>query len=387
MPRVPSRFCLLFVASALLACARDRGSEPPKESAAREPAARSDEPRGPDAQSDTPVDAPQEAAASAASAARGAELYGRMCAVCHGAAGEGYRADQAPALAQPDFLASVSDAFLRFAISVGRQGTTMSAWHVDHGGPLSTEDVDAVIAHMRSWQKTAAAALDDGPPRGDAARGKALFKRSCQRCHGPKAPYVRILNRQLLAHASPGFLRHALRVGRPPTRMTSFADKLGEQGIEDVVSYLASLPAWLAAGELEGTASPPPIPLGPVPLHPKGPEPKGFRTFPEMTSIDVIGPAYRRKARMALLDARAPSDYAAGHIAGAVSVPFYDPSPYLDKLPKDAWLVCYCGCPHAESGALARQLLAAGYRKVTVLDEGLGAWTEQGYPMRSGLDP
>jgi hypothetical protein len=41
-----------------------------------------------------------------------------------------------------------------------------------------------------------------------------------------------------------------------------------------------------------------------------------------------------------LLDARAPSDLAREDIARAVSVPFYEPDPYFDKLPKDAWLVC-----------------------------------------------
>src|SRR5271167_1782374 len=67
---------------------------------------------------------------------RGQELYGRMCSVCHGAAGEGYKADQATALAQGDFLASVTDAYLRNAISFGRSGTTMSAWSTTRSGPL-----------------------------------------------------------------------------------------------------------------------------------------------------------------------------------------------------------------------------------------------------------
>ena len=93
------------------------------------------------------------------------------------------------------------------------------------------------------------------------------------------------------------------------------------------------------------------------------------------------------KARFALLDARAPSDYAAEHIAGAVSVPFYDPAPYVDKLPKDAWLVCYCACPHAESGELARKLMEAGFSKVTVLDEGLRVWKERNYPTHTGDKP
>ena len=106
-----------------------------------------------------------------------------------------------------------------------------------------------------------------------------------------------------------------------------------------------------------------------------------------MTSVDVVGPSYKRGARMMLLDARVPSDYLASHIAGAVSVPFYDPMPYVADLPRDTWLVCYCGCPHAESGALARQLTALGFRKVTVLNEGLYAWQEKGFPMREGPEP
>ena len=71
----------------------------------------------------------------------GRELYTRMCAVCHGEKGEGYKADQAPRLAQPDFLASASDEFLRAAIINGRSGTTMSAWGQSKGGPLTTSDV------------------------------------------------------------------------------------------------------------------------------------------------------------------------------------------------------------------------------------------------------
>jgi rhodanese-related sulfurtransferase len=70
-----------------------------------------------------------------------------------------------------------------------------------------------------------------------------------------------------------------------------------------------------------------------------------------------------------------------------VSVPFYDPGPYFDKLPKDAWLVCYCACPHAESGQLASKLVQKGFPKVTVLDEGLGVWKSRGFGTSTGLEP
>ncbi|MGH7280165.1 MAG: rhodanese-like domain-containing protein, partial [Polyangiaceae bacterium] len=127
----------------------------------------------------------------------------------------------------------------------------------------------------------------------------------------------------------------------------------------------------------------PPLPLGPVPLNPKGPEPEGFRTAPGTTSADVIKRELDRGAKMAVLDARAPSDFMTEHIRGAVSVPFYDPDPYFSQLPKDAWLVCYCACPHAESGTLAKKLTAAGFTKVTVLDQGLGYWRSHKYPLES----
>ncbi|HKP58794.1 MAG TPA: c-type cytochrome [Polyangiales bacterium] len=320
-------------------------------------------------------------------AQRGAEHYANKCAICHGASGEGYKADQATALSQQDFLASVSDEFLAFAIAVGRKGTTMSAWSQGHGGPLGPAEIGDVVSFLRSWQKQPRASLDESLPHGDAKRGKELFKTHCDKCHSDTAPNVRIMNRQWLAYAKPGFIRHALRTGRPPTPMLAFEETLGAQGIEDVVTYLRSLPSWPDDSDLVGIGDPPPIPLGPVPLNPKSPEPKGFKIYPEMTSVDVIGPQYKRKARMALLDARAPSDYIQTHIAGAVSVPFYDPTPYLGQLPKNAWLVCYCGCPHAESGALANKLREAGFQHVTVLDEGLGVWMAKGYPTNTGAKP
>jgi cytochrome c oxidase cbb3-type subunit 3/ubiquinol-cytochrome c reductase cytochrome c subunit len=68
-------------------------------------------------------------------------------------------------------------------------------------------------------------------------------------------------------------------------------------------------------------------------------------------------------------------------------VPFYDPSPYLEDLPKDAWLVAYCACPHAESIMLAGKLDKAGFPKVTILDEGMRVWKARGYPMTTGREP
>jgi mono/diheme cytochrome c family protein/rhodanese-related sulfurtransferase len=310
-----------------------------------------------------------------------------MCAVCHGAHGEGYRADAAPALSNPDFLASVNDEFLDFAIAIGRARTPMSAWRKDQGGPLSASDVRSIIAFMRSTWPAPKVTLDERFVAGDAAQGKALFATHCAECHGPQGKVVHILTRQWLTQAKVPFIRYAITKGRQSTPMKGFADVLGDKGIEDVIAYLRSLPSWLVPGEIAGSARPPPIPLGPIPLNPHGPAPTGFSAFPQMTSLSVIWRELERGARVGLIDARAPSDYVMSHIAGAVSVPFYDPTPYLEALPKASWLVCYCECPHAESGALAQQLLNAGFTKVTVLDEGFRAWREAQHPVHTGPAP
>ena len=322
-------------------------------------------------------------------AEHGAELYGRICSVCHGAAGEGYKADEATALAQPDFLASVSDDYLRAAIKFGRTSTTMSAWAMERGGPLLPQDVDAVIAFIRTWDHAPRAKLDDGPPLGDAAKADAVYTRECVKCHGARGvggPNVHIGNFDLLASAGNGFLRNAIRNGRPGAQMPAFGATLGDDGVEDLVALLRS---WQATQEppVHPGGRAPPLPLGPVPLNPKGPEPVGFKKYPDNTGADVVNAQLARGAKMVLLDARAPSDYTNEHIAGAVSVPFYDPAPYYDKLPKDAWLVCYCSCPHAESGQLAQALVTKGFTKVSVLDEGLGVWKNRKYPVHTGEKP
>jgi cytochrome c oxidase cbb3-type subunit 3/ubiquinol-cytochrome c reductase cytochrome c subunit len=200
---------------------------------------------------------------------------------------------------------------------------------------------------------------------------------------------VHIGGGELLTSASNGFLRYAIRRGRPGTAMPAFGVALGDDGVEDVLALLRSWQAKPAVSR-SPAARPPPLPLGPVPLNPHGPEPEGFvaqGTGGGTTRADVVKAQLDRGARMALLDARAPSDYMREHIAGAVSVPFYDPDPYFAALPRDAWLVCYCACPHAESGQLAQKLVAKGFTKVTVLDEGLNVWRMRKYGTQAGVDP
>jgi cytochrome c oxidase cbb3-type subunit 3 len=84
---------------------------------------------------------------------QGRAVYGRACASCHGARGEG---GTGTALAHPITLASAPDAFLRRTIARGRTGTPMPAFE----GQLSPHEIDDVVAFLRSR----AAGWDAPPP-------------------------------------------------------------------------------------------------------------------------------------------------------------------------------------------------------------------------------
>jgi rhodanese-related sulfurtransferase/cytochrome c553 len=73
----------------------------------------------------------------------GAEIYAEQCAVCHGDNGEG---EIGPALGNPTMLSLTSDAFLRYAIENGRDGTDMPSF----GDVLEADQIDAVTAFLRS---------------------------------------------------------------------------------------------------------------------------------------------------------------------------------------------------------------------------------------------
>ena len=73
----------------------------------------------------------------------GARLYARECAECHGQKGDGVTA---PALGNPAFLAFATDAYIRYAIEKGRDGTEMQAF----GHVLSSEQLDDLTTYIRS---------------------------------------------------------------------------------------------------------------------------------------------------------------------------------------------------------------------------------------------
>lgn len=344
----------------------------------------------------TTVEDTADVAPRAADAAieEGHAVYTRYCALCHGSEGQGYAADNAPALANQAFLRTASDRFLTAAIADGRPGTPMSAWHARHGGPLDDAKIAQLVRYLRSLQTEPRAIVDGVEVQGDAMRGRLIYAQRCARCHGARGEGVDAIglaNPALLATASDGFLQYAISHGRSGTRMPSFAGQLTPQQIDDVVVFVRSfasgdIPPAPAAPEQAPTI--PPLSSMPLVINPEG-RPARF-TLRE----DRFVPAAEVKreieggARIIVMDARATSDWLAMHVPGAIPMPYYELDGILDELPRDGtWMIAYCACPHAASGHVVDALRQHGFTHTAIMDEGIHHWQQQGYPTVSGPSP
>ena len=88
-------------------------------------------------------------AASAGDATRGAAVFSRACASCHGADGQGGSARGS--VVDPAFLALVSNQSLRSTVIFGRTDLAMPDWRGDGSGPpLSPRDISDVVAWLAS---------------------------------------------------------------------------------------------------------------------------------------------------------------------------------------------------------------------------------------------
>lgn len=125
---------------------------------------------------------------------QGARLYLDNCAVCHGAQGQG-RVGATLAKNWPSIRPELT---VRTIIAQGVPGSVMPAWGEQYGGPLSDQQIEALVAYILSWQTGGAPDLAPRPTytarppispvpevEGDPNAGAVLFADNCALCHGP----------------------------------------------------------------------------------------------------------------------------------------------------------------------------------------------------------
>lgn len=171
-------------------------------------------------------------------AAVGADLYSDSCASCHGNEGRG---GLAPALATKQFLDSANDLQIRQLVSVGIPGSEMVAYSLDFGGPLTSQQILALTAYLRSLEEVAA----DNPSwrqplAAEGLSGRDIFVLGCSRCHGTNLEgsddFPALGPGSDAAEETDSRLIRRIRDGKD--EMPRFGTVLDEEQMQAIVDYL-----------------------------------------------------------------------------------------------------------------------------------------------------
>ena len=112
----------------------------------------------------------------------------------------------------------------------------------------------------------------------------------------------------------------------------------------------------------------------------------GDRPDTEAVSFDDLM-ARLRRGDVVVVDTRPPHEYAAGHIAGAISIPVDQLKRRLSRLPKHDEYVAYCRGPYCVYADRAVELLRKSGRRARRLVGGLPEWRAAGLPVHTVLEP
>jgi rhodanese-related sulfurtransferase/DNA-binding transcriptional ArsR family regulator len=106
----------------------------------------------------------------------------------------------------------------------------------------------------------------------------------------------------------------------------------------------------------------------------------GDRSDPEPVTMKELL-ARARSGKVVILDTRPASEFAAGHIAGALSVPVDELKRRLAELPKGKEFVAYCRGPYCVYADRAVEMLRASGRRARRLVGGFPEWRVAGLPV------
>ncbi|MBI3361657.1 MAG: c-type cytochrome [Chloroflexi bacterium] len=203
-------------------------------------------------------------ASTGTGAAAGSQLFADNCSPCHGQFGEGgpnptRSGDIIAPISSAEFLRTRDDVTLRNIISQGQPNFGMSPFGSANGGPLSDDQVDAVVAFIRNWEANPPVQMPtEVAPAQAALSGAAIFTDVCARCHGANGEGgigPAFNDAAFQSRYTDKTLFDAVSSGREATPMVAWGEILTADQIHQLVHFIRTLPP---AG-----AGPTPTPGGP----------------------------------------------------------------------------------------------------------------------------
>ena len=198
----------------------------------------------------------------------GEKLFASNCRGCHGKYGEGgpnpsFPGDMIFPISSAEFLKTRDDTTLRSIIAHGQPDYGMVPFGASYGGPLSNEQIDALVAYIRSWESNPPSSSPPAPPPASfqppELTAKQLYDGLCAQCHGanfegtatapplkPEDLRARYDNQQLFSMVNDGILTVA---------MPGVGHMFSEKQVKELVALVAG-PDTGGGGGPKPTAGP-----------------------------------------------------------------------------------------------------------------------------------
>jgi mono/diheme cytochrome c family protein len=177
----------------------------------------------------------------------GEELFAANCAACHGDFGEGGPNPANPTqtlapISTAEYLATRDDFTIRAIINQGQPNQGMSPFGLSFGGPLDTEEVDALVTFIRAWQADPPVEL---PPQFEQApllgSPDQVYAQFCAQCHGDNGEGglgPAFQTAEFHATRSDDQLFRVIDAGHGATAMIAWGEILTNDQIEDLVGLI-----------------------------------------------------------------------------------------------------------------------------------------------------
>ena len=122
---------------------------------------------------------------------------------------------------------------------------------------------------------------------------------------------------------------------------------------------------------------------GPAPSQPASAPAAAGASLPSISPQALLERQAKGDSALFVLDVRTAEEFAAGHVPGAVNVPYDQVASQLAQIPKDKDVVLYCKSGR-RAGLAAEVLQASGYTKLEHLQGDMPAWSKDGRPVEGG---
>lgn len=201
-------------------------------------------------------------AASGSPLEEGQQLFAQNCAACHGGFGEGGanpgRPDDIIApISTAEYLQTRDDSTLKAIIAAGQPNFGMSPFGNSFGGPLDSDDINAIVFFIRAWEADPPVEI---PPevvmRSLSIEGDQIYADVCSQCHGEQGQGLigpSLVDDDFQARFTDQSLFDSINTGHEATSMIAWGEILIAEQINQLVDFIGEL----AEGDETGSLGPP----------------------------------------------------------------------------------------------------------------------------------